>query len=75
MRLQRAFEKIMVKNYLNLGKDNPIGSRNWANLKQDKLKDIHAKTHNGKTSENYRKWKISLKQSEKQFKKCTDFWY
>lgn len=58
---------IMAENAPNLEKTWLIDSRSWVNLKQNKPKETHAKTHRGQTLENWRQRKKILKETRKKW--------
>lgn len=50
-RTEKVFKETMAKNFLDLARHNPTVFRRWEKLKQDKPKEIHAKTYHTQTSE------------------------
>ena len=52
--LKKMFKEVFTENCSTFCKDKPTDSRNGANLKQDKPKEMCANTHHSQTSENRR---------------------
>jgi len=52
--LKKMFEEVFTENCSTFCKDKTTDSRNGANLKQDKPKEMCANTHHSQTSENRR---------------------